>query len=99
MDDVIWIDDLLRRITRDMALYSDGRCIPEDTLDSFETSLELAYRELETTAQLSTPQREVCGLVCSAITAFHTVREEHQFEIYSNTQPFNAVLINSGSVG
>ena len=46
MDDVSWIVDLLRRIARDMALYSDGRCIPEDTLDSFEMSLELAYHEL-----------------------------------------------------
>ena len=46
MDDVSWIVDLLRRIARDMALYSDVRCIPEDTLDSFEMSLELAYREL-----------------------------------------------------
>ena len=70
MDDVTWIVDLLRRIAGDMALYSDGRCIPEDTLDFFVMSLELAYRELlvlETTAQLSTPQREACGLVCSAI--------------------------------
>ena len=46
MDDVSWIVDLLRRIARDKALCSDGRCIPEDTLDSFEMSLELAYREL-----------------------------------------------------
>ena len=51
-----------------MALYCNGRCIPDDTLESFEMSLELAYRELlvlETTAQLSTPQREVCCLVSS----------------------------------
>ena len=60
MDDVTWIVDLHRRIARDMALYSYGRCIPEDTLDSFEITLELAYHVLvvlETTAQLSTPQR------------------------------------------
>ena len=46
MGDVSWIVDLLGRIAGDMALYSDGRCIPEDTLDSFEMSLELAYHEL-----------------------------------------------------
>ena len=49
MDDVY----VLRRIARDMALYSDSRCIPEDTLDFFKTSLELVYCELlvfETTA-------------------------------------------------
>ena len=66
MDDVSWIDDLLRRIARDTALYSDGRYISKDTLDSFETSLELAY-VIETAAQLSMPQRAVCGFVCSAI--------------------------------
>ena len=100
MDNVSWIVDLLRRIARDMALYSDGRCIPEDTLDSFEMSLELAYHELlvlETTAQLSTPQREACGLVSSAITSLRTVREESTRSRYS--RPFNAALIDSGSVG
>ena len=94
------IVDLLRRIARDMALYSDGRYIPEDTLDSFEMSLELAYHELlilETTAQLSTPQREACGLVCSAITSLCTVREKSTRSRY--TRPFNAALIDSGSVG
>ena len=99
MADVTWKVYLLGRMARDMAVYSDGRCIPEDTLDSFET-LELAYCELlflVTTAQLSTPQREACGLVCSAITAFHTVREESTRSRY--TQSFNAVLIDSGSVG
>ena len=72
-----------------MALYSDCRCIPEDTLDSFEMSLELSYCKqlvLKTTAQLSITQREACGLVCSAITALHTVREEHQIKIYSAFQ-------------
>ena len=58
--------DNLRRIARDMALYSDSRCISEDTLDSYKILLESTYCELlvlETTAQLSKHQREVCGLV------------------------------------
>ena len=89
----------MENIARDMVLYSDGRCILEDKLDSFETSLELACEllVLETTAQLSIPQKKAFGLVCSALTSLRSVQEESTRSRY--TQSFNAVLINSGSVG
>ena len=63
-------------------------------------SLEFAYGELlvlETKAKLSIPQREVCGLVCSAIKQLSIPLEKSTRSRY--TQPFNAVLIDSVSVG
>lgn len=38
--------DTIRRLSDDLTVFSDGRDIPEDTLDSFLVALEFCYREL-----------------------------------------------------
>ena len=48
--------DTLRRLSSDLSVFTDGRDIPEDVLDSFIVSMEFVYRELivlETTSQLT----------------------------------------------
>ena len=48
--------DTLRRLSSDLPVFTDGRDIPEDVLDSFIVSMKFVYRELiilETTSQLT----------------------------------------------
>lgn len=43
---ISFIVDTLRRIYDNLAIFSDGRNVPEDTLDAFVVAFEFSYREL-----------------------------------------------------
>ena len=50
----------------DLAVFSDGKNIPEDTLDPFRVSLEFVYRELiilNATSQLNQVPCEATAIV------------------------------------
>lgn len=61
----------LRRIIDDLTIFSDGRNVPEDTLDAFIVALEFSYRELvvlDTLGHLDAIQRQSIVNVRSALS-------------------------------
>ena len=73
-----WAVALLSRVINDLQRFEDGRNIPEGTLDSFVVSLELAYRELvvlDTTAQLSLPQKESCDIIRKSLASLRMLQD------------------------
>jgi len=66
----------LGRISSDLSAYVDVRDIPEETPDSFITSLEFAYRELvflETASALNDAQCEAIALVRSCLSSLRSI--------------------------
>ena len=78
MADLNLVANILRRIVNDLAVFSDGRNIPEDTLDSFIVSLEFVYRELivlDATSHLNEVQREATAMVRSSLSTMRSFHE------------------------
>lgn len=97
----VWVISLLRRVASDLAVFSDGRHIPEDTLDAFIVGLELAYRELvvlDTMSPMSTSQREACDIVRSSLVSLRAVQESNTYTAISRSRMF-ASPIHTGCVG
>ena len=81
----LWIANLLRRISRDLEIFNDGRNIPEDTLNAFETSIEYAYREMlyiELTQQTSA-LAAACDIVRNCLITVRTLQDcNHRYQYF-----------------
>ena len=69
---------ILRRVAADVLVFEDCRSVPEDTLDSFILSLEIAYRELvimDTVSVLTPLQKEACDIVRSCLADLRSLQE------------------------
>ena len=73
--------NILLRIDNELALFADGRSIPDDTLDSMIVSLEFVYRELlvfEAISQLNQQQEEAVGFVRNSLFIARSISEHHK---------------------
>ena len=90
---------ILRRISADLSVFGDGRDIPEDTLDYFIVSLELAYRELivlDTTLQLSPIQQQATTKVRNCLSTLKSLQELRSF---SHNSARSQLPLVTGMVG
>ena len=92
--------DTLRRLSSDLSVFTDGRDIPEDVLDSFIVSMEFVYRELivlETTAQLSPIQCQATEIVRSCLSRMRSLYELRNMR--ENNPGFQVTSVLTGMVG
>lgn len=84
---------VLRRVLNDLSVFSDGRDIPDDTLDSFIVSLEFVYRELvvlEAMYQLNADQQTATEIIRSSLSTLRSLRDQRSMPGYdwcSEVQP------------
>ena len=94
---------ILRRVASDLAIFIDGRDIPEDTLDSFIVSLEFIYRELvvleATNTHLTNSQHEATAIVRSCLSTFKSIYELRRLSesFHYQVQPVHTGLVGRPS--
>ena len=91
---------VLKRVNCDLTAFTDGRDIPEDTLESFIVSLEFVYRELivlETTSQLTDTQSEAIAIIRTCLSTLRFLSELRTFFETGSLRPVQPV--QTGLVG
>ena len=89
--------ETLRRVAHDLAIFVDGRNIPQDTLDSFIVCLEFVYREVivfDLISQLEDSQREGVQMLRSCLTALRQIRDCHHLVNHTHVFP-----VQTGRIG
>lgn len=90
---------ILVKLENDLILFTDGRYIPDDTLDSMIVSIEFVYRELlalEATSQIEQAQEEAIGFVRNCLCISRSISEQRMICYHSNQSP---VVNHTGVVG
>lgn len=95
-----FICDRLRQTSADLAIFSDGRRIPEDSLDTFIISLEFIFRELlvlDITSEMDDVQLQGIEMVRNGLS---TLRSYDQFHSTNDFNSFSQVSpVSTGLVG
>ena len=90
----------LRRVVSDLSVFSDGREIPDDTLECFIVSMEFVYRELlvlEAIYQLNEEQQIATSIIRNALSTLRCLSYVRSGCGYDTSIPVQPV--SRGSVG
>ena len=94
---------LIRGIMQEIAQYHDGRNFPQDTLDFFLLSIELAYRELlvlDITGHLTQSQGEALEMVRRCFVIIKELERLGHRQLQDSSAPIDSVtLVHTGAVG
>ena len=94
---------LIRRIIQEITQYHDGRNFPQDTLDFFLLSIELAYRELlvlDITGHLTQSQGEALEMVHRCFVIIKELERLGHRQLQDSSAPIDSVtLVHTGAVG
>lgn len=91
---------ILRRVVSDLSVFSDGRNIPDDTVESLIVSLEFVFRELivlETIQQLNAEQLIATGIIRSSLSTLRSLRDLRN--MYGHDTSSQVQSVSRGLVG
>ena len=92
---------VLLRLENDLTLFTDGRHIPDDTLDSMIVSFEFVYRELlafQATSHVEQAQEEAIEFVRNCLRISRSISEQRMIS-HHPTSPLAIPVSYQGCVG